>query len=504
MSRGSLAERMQRLGELATRLETLDSEGAVYDFAIDATDAVIPFDAAIVCTVEDGSFFPRAVSVPDIMPGPPLGAGEGIAGQTYHQQRPLLVRNEDPTSPFGATVSLPLEDEGVIQFHARDPDAFSPADKQLGELLAANLSNALGRVRSEATLEQERDEFAALFENVPDAAVKYSIKDGDQIVEAVNSAFLCTFGYQAEDVIGRRLLDLVDGDSAADDHLPEAMLTKATDVEVTREAVDGKRPFLLRNVPIHTSDDGPGGYLIYTDLSEQKERERELERKNERLDDFASILAHDLRNPLNVAQLSVQYERSESESEHLDRAGDALDRVEQLIDDVLTLTRSERGFEVSPDVNLELVAQEAWDTVDTADARFEVEDHVVCTGNETQLKRLFENLFRNAIEHGGEAVTVRLVQTRSGFAIEDDGQGIPPTEHEDIFQAGYSTGATGTGLGLAIVRQIAVAHGWTVSVSTGRMGGARFEFAFEDAQDDSQSARDEAELESDWLRPSRT
>jgi signal transduction histidine kinase len=64
----------------------------------------------------------------------------------------------------------------------------------------------------------------------------------------------------------------------------------------------------------------------------------------------------------------------------------------------------------------------------------------------------------------------------AGFAVADDGPGIPEDERDDVFDHGFTTAEDGTGFGLAIVERIAQAHGWSVSVTEGRDGGARFEF----------------------------
>ena len=95
----------------------------------------------------------------------------------------------------------------------------------------------------------------------------------------------------------------------------------------------------------------------------------------------------------------------------------------------------------------------------------------------SRLTELFENLCRNAIEHGGEGVTVTVGATQAGFFIADDGPGIPDGERRAVFESGYSTTADGTGFGLAIVSRIAEAHGWTVTATESESGGARFEFA---------------------------
>jgi PAS domain S-box-containing protein len=208
-------------------------------------------------------------------------------------------------------------------------------------------------------------------------------------------------------------------------------------------------------------------------------REAELQRQNERLDEFASVVAHDLRNPLSVATGFLEISRETGEMEHLDRVSSAHDRIERLIDDLLTLARGETTVTDTEQIDLETVTTEAWGYVDTAEATLTVAETVpTVAGDAGRLTQLFENLFRNAIEHGGEGVTVTVGRLDDGgFYVEDDGDGIPPERRDDVFEHGVTSSEGGTGFGLSIVADIAKAHGWTVSVTGGTDGGARFEFA---------------------------
>jgi PAS domain S-box-containing protein len=204
---------------------------------------------------------------------------------------------------------------------------------------------------------------------------------------------------------------------------------------------------------------------------------RRLERQNDRLDQFASVLSHDIRNPLSVAEGHLELARSAAEGDdrHLDAIERAHTRIETLIDDLLTLARE--GDEVGAVEALEVapVVEACWAHIETERAAVTVDIDRTVRADRSRLKQLFENLFRNAVEHGGPDVTVSVGELADGFYVEDDGPGVPADEREGIFEAGYSTAESGTGLGLSIVRRIAEAHGWEVSVTDGTDGGARFE-----------------------------
>ena len=237
-----------------------------------------------------------------------------------------------------------------------------------------------------------------------------------------------------------------------------------------------------------------GVTVISRDVTERVENERELQRQNERLEEFASIVSHDLRNPLNVAQGHLQLARETGDLEHLDTVSKAHGRMSGLVDDLLALAREGAEIDELESVDLAAFARECWRHVETPRGSLDVDVDRTIRGDSSRLAQLFENLFRNAVEHGstgsqpseaaGDAVehgdadvTVRVTASEGGFAIEDDGPGIPPEERDRVFRAGYSTSEDGIGFGLRIVKEIADAHGWDVAVTESEAGGARFEFA---------------------------
>jgi PAS domain S-box-containing protein len=237
----------------------------------------------------------------------------------------------------------------------------------------------------------------------------------------------------------------------------------------------GTETLSYRLVPLTVEGETEGVVGVAREVTESRERERRLERQNERLEELASVVSHDLRNPLNVAQGRAKLARDGSDSVHLDAVVHALDRMEALVDDLLTLAREDGAVEGTEPVDLRRAVEGCWRTVDTARATLITDTGRVVRADSIRLQQLLENLLRNAVEHGGDGVTVRVGDLPDGFYVADDGPGVPLEARERVFQSGYSTREDGTGLGLAIVREVALAHGWTVTVTESADGGARFE-----------------------------
>jgi signal transduction histidine kinase len=158
--------------------------------------------------------------------------------------------------------------------------------------------------------------------------------------------------------------------------------------------------------------------------------------------------------------------------------------MDALIDDLLTLAREGRETLEPQPVDLAACSRRCWRTVDTADATLVTDVDRTIRADRGQLQQLRENVYRNAVEHGGRDVTVTVGGLDGGFCVEDDGPGIDPEARGDAFDRGYSTSTEGTGFGLYIVARIAEAHGWTPDVTGSDGGGARIEFTGVEFVDD--------------------
>jgi len=315
-----------------------------------------------------------------------------------------------------------------------------------------------------------------------------------EVVESLNSA---VFVVDTNDTIieandaGRRLLEdeSVVGQSADDalETLPELLeKVRCLDDEIaeTQTVIKQRdRFFDVQLSPLYDDRDALVGHVfLIHEITDQKERERELERRNQQLDQFAAVLSHDLRNPLSVASGRLALARERNDPEEFDRVEKAHERMSSLIDEVLAFARDEQTTD-RVELRLSALAKAAWGHVDTGEAALQIDGDREIVGDRDQLLQLFENVVRNSVEHGAaggrsddaaaRAVTIRVDTTPEGFAIADNGPGVPPEKREEIFTHGVTSSESGTGLGLAIVQHVVESHGWDVEMTESRSGGAK-------------------------------
>jgi PAS domain S-box-containing protein len=258
--------------------------------------------------------------------------------------------------------------------------------------------------------------------------------------------------------------------------------------------LDDGRVFARRYRPLDLGD-GDGHLWTYRDVTDQVARERRLQRERDRLDEFASVVSHDLRSPLNVAQGRLELAREECDTEHHEPLGAALDRTESLVESLLALAREGADVGDPEPVELGALVRRCWADVERRAATLGVDADRTVRADRGSLRRLVENLLRNAVEHGsagdrgesgdavehgsaddgGAGVRVRVGTLPDGFFVADDGPGIDESEREAVLEAGHSRSAEGAGLGLRIVERVADAHGWSLRVTESAEGGARFE-----------------------------
>ena len=343
------------------------------------------------------------------------------------------------------------------------------------------------------------DEF---YQRLVDHATEvFLLLDRDRTVRYASPAVTDTLGYDSDALVDDRLTEYLHPDDreAVSDALDAALNDpdEPTTVEVRFLASDETWSWFASTVRGDPGAAGADGVLLSChDITERVAQRQRLQRQNDRLNEFANVVSHDLRNPLNVAQghAAMLAERVADDADvraNVDTVRRSLDRMDDIIDDTLTLAREGQPVGEPEPAELAAIARDSWESVKTDAATLEIVDEVTLSCDESRLRNVFENLFRNAIEHGGDGeahvtitvgridafyTTTRADDDGDGFYVEDDGRGIPPEQREAVFEPGHTSSGSGTGFGLAIVKRIADAHGWNVAITEGKAGGARFEF----------------------------
>lgn len=259
--------------------------------------------------------------------------------------------------------------------------------------------------------------------------------------------------------------------TAIEDSSPEVMLETAK---------DDTRMFDLN---ITALGDGSRRLVVMRDVTVRAKREHELEQQNDRLDKFASVVSHDLRNPLSVATGNLELLSETGDLERAEQIDQSLTRMEGIIEDLLSMAKAGRAIDDPESVRVTEVARAAKQQVAAdSDVNYKIDTDLTIEADRNRLQELFENLFRNAIEHNETPLTITVETLRRdgqlvGFVVSDDGSGMPESERSDVFTHGYTTSEDGTGLGLSIVQDIVSAHGWEITLTENKCGGARFEIS---------------------------
>ena len=339
------------------------------------------------------------------------------------------------------------------------------------------------RKQQEQRFQTLAEEYETLLETVEDSIFFLAVEstDGECVFrfERLNRAYEEQTGITTDEVQGKTPIQVFGEDIGDDLRVNYRRCVQAGEPISYEEEVPtetGARFWQTVLTPVITDGEVTQIIGITRNMTERVKQEQQLQSQKEQLGEFASVVSHDLRSPLNVAQGRAELLAADCDSKHLSPIVESLNRIEEIIADTLTLARQGQVVSDLEAIDLTNIVGVCWKNVQTDEATIEIEDEVTIVGDRSRLQHIFENIFRNATEHGGPAVTVRVGKIDShGIYVEDTGPGIPEGVREAVFDAGYSSASGGTGFGLTIVKRIAEAHGWQVTAVDGTDGGARFE-----------------------------
>lgn len=397
-----------------------------------------------------------------------------------------IVRERWPNLPFIMYTGQGSEDRAERAINAGVTEYFQKsASLESVSHVANSIREAVEDYRTEALEERLSTitdvEFELLVDSVEDYAIFFLDPEG--YIRTWNTGAEHIKGYTEDEILGEHL-SIFYPEEDVESGVPERNLRRATDAgrvhdEGWRLRKDGSAFWAdVTITAIHEGGELIGFAKITRDNTQRHEEQATLERK-EQLEELVMGISHDLRSPISVALGNAQLARENEDFERLEATINALGRAGELLEYLRTLAVEGKQLLELESVDLQAVVEDAWSALEPGDATLVCEDSAIVVADEQRLRQVFQNLLNNAIEHGGPQVAIRVgpLEDRDGFYVEDDGPGIPPEARNEVFEIGYSGRheVSGSGFGLAICQHIAEAHEWTIEVTEGAEGGARFE-----------------------------
>ncbi|HEC22267.1 MAG TPA: GAF domain-containing protein [Chloroflexi bacterium] len=423
------------------------------------------------------------------------------------RQSPDWIRDSNITHVRG-WMGVPLLSRsgviGVITFDSREENAYRQEHLEFAQVLAghaviavenARLYNRLEELvaRRTAEIEQERERLKRIVENAGEA-IMFTTPDG--IIEYVNPAWERQTGYTAADSIGASAAELFE--------LPESLWRQFWEAHKQGHAWSGevhlRRPdgseydAAIVVAPVMRPDGRVSNAVtVAHDITALKEVERMRSK-------FVANVSHELRTPIANLKLYHTLLRTghpEKRDSYLDTMARQISRLERLVEDLLDLSRLDRGvlamrpttFRINELV--EDVIRSHLGLAEERDLRIELDlapDLPLIHADRERIAQVLINLLSNAINYTGpgRVIGVRTRPAPDGeqpgvmLSVWDTGPGIPPDELPFLFnrffrgQASRLTGAPGTGLGLSIVKEIVELHEGFVTVESTPGEGSTF------------------------------
>ncbi len=516
----SIAERMKEQATLletsAAVISTLDVE-TVLDRILEQMGRLLAIQmyAIIQLDEQQGSFRIRAsrglsrqfVESLSILPTEP----DSVTMRALNSREPVQVSDTE-TDPsyiirkararaegYRALLAVPLKTQhtpptALLVFHPT-PHVFTQNEIQLlanfANHAAMAIENATLFERSDMQLQEQTRRLESLVQSLHDGLILSNLKGkavyANRRVGAMANLEAHELTGMAVDQILARILSR-SNESEKARKAAQKIYERGGEQTAEISILDGGRTIYLRLETFDVADSRGtliGRGLLLHDIT----ADRELDRMRASL---VSTVSHELRTPLasikgyatTLLADDVQWDR-ESQKEFLKIISDESDRLSELVNNILDLSRLDAGA-----LQLERVECDIEETIHKAakrvrlnGSRFEVRVEAglpALYADPLRLETILRNLFENAVKYGGENAAIRVEVNRQDgnclFRVFDDGPGIPPEESTRVFEMFYRTGsrlspaASGAGLGLAICQGLVHAHGGRIWVEPQEKG----------------------------------
>ncbi|MBC7396964.1 MAG: PAS domain-containing protein [Bdellovibrionales bacterium] len=363
---------------------------------------------------------------------------------------------------------------------------------------------------SARALAAEKATLLAILNQVPGAV---TIFDGpEHVFSLASDTYLSLFFGGRQDLIGKSVREAVpeaveQGFVALLDRVyQEGEPICGTETAIDLKQLDGTmKSFYISFAyhPLRVAGEGIKGVVaVVVNVSEQVQIKQALKKLNQDLRDerdlrenFVAALSHDLRNPLTAAKISAQLLfRSASDplmfQKLSGRIVENMDRIEQMIRDLLDVTRIRAGEKIQLNLSewdlSELVEGTMDELASVHGDRFvlKVRDKIRVYWDYSSMKRVIENLITNAVKYGSPVtpITIKIEAKDSSVEIlvHNEGSPISPDDQKMLFvqfrrsESAKASGQKGWGIGLTLVRSFIEAHGGSVNAKSSEGEGTSF------------------------------
>lgn len=410
--------------------------------------------------------------IEDPVPGQSLS--DVVPLESYSELKPYFDRALD-----GETVHFEMDRLGADgNKHTLDV-RYYPLESATGKIHGAVTTiREVTELKQQArSLRKSWETYRDLVDGVPHPLV---VHETDGAIVELNRAVCLFLGYSEDVLLQKNVKDLLVSDHAeqytkrvesitGDKQFLETRLTTANGTEVPVEVASTRIEYFGREAILS----------IARDLSEYKAYKRELEETNARLEEFASVVSEDLRNPLTVARGWADMAQEKTGLESLDRVVASLDRMNDVINYTLTLARKGDGLGDLSEIKLSKMVMQCWYSVDSEGATLENDVELTVRGDLGRIGHLIETVFESCAAIGSEQLTITVgnLDYRDGFHITHDGPEIPSVKRDGPVRSAHIGARERTDCDLTVVQRIAQAHGWQLQLDSPDTGGVRFEFS---------------------------
>ncbi len=376
------------------------------------------------------------------------------------------------------------------------PDQNVEEAKAVCDLLSEKYKSLLGILRL------RKDNYINKFENDVNGIINANINEGVIITDAalsimyINPVAATMFGFSSEQVIGHKLEDLL----VTSDGIQRLLSGEDGDGGVSSIKYLHRRSGKIFPCQIKAcrmdSDFDPYNIFVLSDQTETEENRLKNEQLTQKafLGDFASMLAHEIRNPINNIQMWIAnlYNIADGNEAFLSgakRVENDFQRITQLVDNILAFSKPMSL--AKEEIDLSLLISEIIEKWRLNFARKNItcyftppQDFPHVFGDPRSLEQVFNNLIGNSVDafdgqDGIITLKLSLRETESGrkqivITESDNGPGIPEDKIDSIFEPFMTTKKTGNGWGLALSKRIITSHKGTIQVKSFQ-GGTVFE-----------------------------